>query len=191
MSSNVNANQFRSMYEDLGLNNNDLGCIMLDVAAIPVTSFIPGDPDEVASQLFYSQHPNRQWLQGAVGETTSHITLLYGILTPEAVQHADTVLAGWTMPSHVELGEIDVFESPFEDDKYSCIVARVNITPELLDAHTRLELLPHINTFPEWKAHVTLAYVLPEYRDAWVAALHKNLPDTLQVLGLNKGDQHD
>lgn len=191
MTRNVNANQFRPMYEDLGIDNNDLGCVMLDVAPIPVTSLIPGDPEQVASQLYYSEHPKRQWLRGAVGETTSHITLLYGILTPAAVQHVDTVLDGWIMPDHVELSEIEVFESPFEEEKYSCIVARVNITPDLLDAHTRLELLPHINTFPEWKAHVTLAYVRTEHRDAWVEALHKNLPGTVQVLGLNKGDQHD
>ena len=186
--SGVHANQFRPMYEDLGIDNNNLGCVMLDVAPIPVTSFILDSPEEAADQLFYSEHPDRQWIRGAVGETTSHITLLYGILSDAAMRQVDTVLQGWELPEYVELGELEVFESPFEDDQYSCIVARVNITPDLLDAHTRLELLPHINTFPEWKAHVTLAYVRPLHRDAWVDALTKNLPATVRVTGLNKGD---
>lgn len=192
MTKSINANDFPDVYKDLGINVNQLGCVVLNLAPIPVTSFIPETDGDVRRELYYTKNPELKWVQGAVGEGESHITLLYGLLSKTWQDKIRRVLADWEAPLYVELSGLDVFESPYgNEEPYVCIVARVAITPDLLEGHARLEMLPHINTFLEWKAHVTLAYVRAEYRDKWVAALEKNLPPTLAVTGIDIGDQHD
>lgn len=187
MTRNVSAHDFSEIYDDLDIDLTKLGCVMLDLDSIPVTELVPGR----GHTLHFSEDPARSWIRGAVGESKSHITMLYGLLSTEWQPHIRNVLDGWTLPEFVELDGIEVFESPYDDEKYSCIVARIRITPDLQEGHARLELLPHINTFLDWRAHVTLAYVTPESRDAWVASLEANLPRTLKVIGMDIGDQHD
>lgn len=188
----VNANDFPEVYKDLGINVNQLGCVVLNLAPVPVTSFIPETEADVRRELYFAKNPDLKWVQGAVGEDESHITLLYGILSKTWQDKIRMVLADWEVPLFVELDGLEVFPSPYaEEEPYACIVARVKITPDLREGHARLELLPHINTFLEWKAHVTLAYVRAEYRDKWVRALEENLPSTLAVTGIDIGDQHD
>lgn len=191
MTKQLNANDFPAIYSELGISVNKLGCVMLDLAAIPVTSFIPETEAAVERELYHTTNPEHFWIKGAVGEKKSHITLLYGLLSKEWQDHIRTVLHDWQVPLFVEVDGLEVFESPYADEKYVCIVARVRITDQLREGRARLELLPHINTFLDWKAHVTLAYVRAEYRDKWVTALEKNLPETLAVTGIDIGDQHD
>jgi hypothetical protein len=67
-------------------------------------------------------------------------------------------------------------------------------TPELIDGHERLTLLPHIQTFSEYKPHLTLAYVEHDtaVADKWVAALRAEYKGaTLQTRGINYGDKPD
>lgn len=184
----VNANDFPDLYRDLDIDVNKLGCVMLDVEPVPVTSYVENGEDD----LYYSPNPDLFWIQGAVGESTSHITLLYGLLSRGYTLQILRVLDDWDIPAHVEVDGLEVFASPYGDEEpYSCIVARIRITPELREGRARLELLPHINTFLEWRAHVTLAYVRPEATSRWVLGLKRNLPKQLAVTGLNLGDQHD
>lgn len=188
----INANDFPDVYTDLGINVNALGCVVLNLAPIPVTSYIPETEGKIERELYFAKNPELKWVKGAVGERGSHITLLYGILSKTWQDKIRRVLGDWETPLFVELDGLEVFDSPYRgEEPYVCIVARVKITPDLREGHARLELLPHINTFLEWKAHVTLAYVREEYRDKWVHALEKNLPTTLAVTGIDIGDQHD
>lgn len=187
----VNAHDFPEVYDKLGIHPDKLGCVLLDLAKIPVTQFIPETEADIRRELFTSANPDRWWIDGAVSERKAHVTLLYGLLSREYQDHIRTVLADWPALMFVEVEGLDVFPSPYKDESYSCIVARIRQTPELLEARARLELLPHINTFLEWKTHVTLAYVRTEYTDKWVSALKDNLPPILVVEGLDIGDQHD
>lgn len=68
-----------------------------------------------------------------------------------------TVLTDWT-PSPIDIREISYFDSP-DKEEYYCIIAKVSITDNLLKARSLLELLPHVNTFPDYKAHITLGYI--------------------------------
>lgn len=165
------------------INVSELGCVMLDVAMPNLSEVIP---DEWA---YHSASPDHWWITGV--QTEGHVTLLYGLL-PDLVDRAavDEVLDGWE-PQPVSTNHLEVFRSPFEDEPYACIVARSLADQRLLDAHARLSLLPHINTYPEYKAHVTLAYVHADKEQKAVDAITHLLGGQLRFdpKGLNYGDQ--
>jgi hypothetical protein len=193
------AHQFPDVHRALGINLSDLGCIMADVEAIPVTDYARDAGLDPARDLYVSPNlAERFWIDGAVGETGAHVTLLYGLIEPGPVwrELVDQVLAGVDL-SAVTVDHVGVFDSPYPDEAYKCIVAHLRITPELLKAHGRLSYLPHIDTFPEYRAHVTLAYVKDQpsgvdwartTAEAWVRALQPALRDApLPVTGIDYG----
>lgn len=150
-----NANQYRDMYAEMGVNIDKLGCIMMDVDGSTIQNNINAD------DLYTSTNKDRHWINGFVAGKTPHVTLLYGLLESGNTtykKYVDEVLKGWQMDS-VEVDHVDYFDSPFADDPYYCIVAHLDISEELKDANNRLQLLPHINTFPGYKAHITIAYI--------------------------------
>lgn len=181
----INANQFPDIYTALGIKIPDLGCVMLDVDSFPVTEMVTkGEAD-----LYTSTNPDHFWIDGAVAERTAHVTVLFGLLDHALRQKPliDIVLDGWTPPS-LEVESIGAFESTYTDEPYSCIVAHIKPSKELLEGHQRLSLLPHINTFPEYRPHLTLAYVKQEARDRWLRELGTSLNgERLTVNGINYG----
>jgi hypothetical protein len=92
----ISSQQFPQVYEDLGIDTNDLGCIMLDVEPIEVSSVI--DPED----LYHD--PEDEFAQAIISEDTPHVTLLYGLISsgPAMRKHVDTVLDGW------ELGSVQI-----------------------------------------------------------------------------------
>lgn len=149
-----------------GLVVSRLGCVMQDVEPVDLSAL----PDE---WCYTSPHPDRRWISGKqVGE--AHVTLLYGLLDNANTirEDVDEVLDGWE-PGTISASDFEVFPSPFEDEPYSCIVARLDVTDNLLDAHARLSLLPHVNTYPTYKPHVTLAYVHKDHTGDALAALRE------------------
>lgn len=147
----MNAYQVQAL-KRRGINIAKLGCVMQEFEPVDISDVMP---DEVC---FYSKNPERRWIRGRRADEP-HVTLLYGLLDNANTirEDIDEVLEGWE-PAPARGMEFEVFESPYEDEKYGCIVARVD-NDNLLDAHHRLSLLPHIDTFPGYKAHVTLGYV--------------------------------
>ncbi|MGI6878823.1 2'-5' RNA ligase family protein [Microbacterium sp. gxy059] len=194
------AHLFSDMHAALGIDLNELGCIMADVEPIEVTDYAADaglDPDRDLYSL-RGVDSSRWWIDGAVGEKGAHVTLLYGLLQPGPVWrgHVDRLLADVDL-STVTVDHVGMFDSPYPDDPYKCIVAHLKLTPELLKAHARLSYLPHVNTFPEYRAHVTLAYVKDQPSavewaqttpEAWVRALQAPLRDApLRVTGIDYG----
>lgn len=177
----MNAYEVKSL-KSLGIEVGKLGCVMLTVEKIPVADWLPPE------WAYHAMRPELAHVDGL--NSGDHVTLLYGLLqNANAVRFAvDEVLTGWDCPE-IELGAIDVFPSPFADEPYSCIVARVNdYEKKLWDAHTRLSLLPHINTFPEYKPHLTLGYVKSGRVDDAVQTLRPLVERRwLQVIGLDYG----
>lgn len=155
-----NANQFPDLYKRLGIKIPSLGCVMLDVDPKALAADPYRERLEASGDLYYAKDPAHFWIDGYVAGKTPHITLLYGLLKPAYEQKADIeeVLKGWSIDT-ATVESIGFFPSPMQDEPYFCIVAHIKISPELLEGHERLELLPHINTFPGYKAHLTLAYV--------------------------------
>lgn len=185
----INANQFPDVYKALGISIPELGCIMLDVDPITVTDLVTGGK----ADLYESPNPDRFWIGGAVAEQTAHVTLLYGLLQKGLTWKplVDIVLTDWTPPT-LEVESLGFFPSPYPEEPYACIVAHIKVTQELLDGHTRLELLPHINTFPAYNPHLTLAYVKVEAKDRWLKELGTFLNGKkLAVNKINYGGNHD
>ena len=173
----LKAHNFPEVYQSLGLNLNTLGCVMLDLEPISINHWLGQDSVTAYIQSFpfhKSLNPERFWIDGYVADKTPHVTLLYGLLqtAKNYKWHIDQVLAGWSLPE-VEIEKFGYFPSPYPDEEYYCVVGHLKITPELQEGHERLCMLPHLKTFPGYKAHVSIAYIKKEdvARDNLIADL--------------------
>lgn len=176
----MNAYEVQAL-KDMGISIAGLGCVMFDVEPLPVADVVPAD------WAYVSSNPERHWIKGL--EAGDHITLLYGLLSNANTIRAavDEVLDGWEA-GPLSLGSVGSFPSTFEDEPYACIVGHVKVTPELLDAHARLSLLPHIDTHPTYRPHLTLGYVRQEHETDAIAALREQFAGVpLTPVGLNYG----
>lgn len=184
MAKKLSAHQFKDMYIAMGYDLAKLGCIMLDLE--PQTFKIN------ESALYYAKDKKNFWIDGNVAGKTPHVTLLYGLLRSgdELKTQVNTVLPADCLPKEVTIDHIDYFDSPYDDEPYYCIVAHLKITPELQEAHDRLTFLPHIDTFPGYKAHFSLAYVKQNERtrDALIESLNKHYKGkTIKAGAINYG----
>lgn len=172
----LKSHDFPEVYKWLGINLNKLGCIMLDVEPLPDMYSIEHEGAAVA--LYYAKNKERFWIDGWIADKVAHITLLYGLLEEgkNYEPHIQKVLEGWKL-NEVEIDHVDYFESPYPDEPYYCIIAHIKVTPELLEGHQRLEFLPHVNTFAEYKPHMTICYIDREqgtaYRNRLIDSFNK------------------
>jgi 2'-5' RNA ligase len=182
-----NANQFEHIYAELGINLAKLGCIMLNLDGT-------GIPNLISEQdLYFTDNADRYWIKGFVAGHTPHVTLLYGLLESGKTiykKYVDEILQEWNCNS-VEIDHVGFFKSPYgESDPYYCIVAHLKISDELKEANSLLQLLPHINTFPSYKAHITIAYIKQDetLRDKIIEDYNKELSGKkLSVSSINYG----
>lgn len=189
----LNAHDFPEIYKELKIDIDDLGCIMLDVEGSKIKKL-----DGMDEYLYTTKSEKKFWIKGFVAGKTPHVTLLYGLMKPgkEWKDYVDTVLRSWDIDK-VKISEVSYFDSPYkyEEDPYYCIVAHLEISPELLEGNRRLQLLPHINTFvAPYKAHITIAYIKKdeEIRDKVIDAYNKMLAEQeLKVIGINYGGREE
>lgn len=195
MKKEISAHDFKSIYPAFGIDLSDLGCVMLDLIT-------PFDLDKYGKSLndnylYKAKDKNKFWIDGFVALDTPHITLLYGLLKSahDYSEAIETVLSGWELYT-ATVDRVGYFESPYPDEPYYCIVAHMALTPDLMEGHNRLEMLPHINTFPGYKAHFTVCYVKKDkkIRDAVIKDLNTILKgrglaiaNTKHPKGLNFG----
>lgn len=175
----IAARDYPELYEGMDIDFNSLGCIMMDTEKIPVAQYIK-NPDE---DLFEKEG----WGGGLAGEDSAHVTLLYGLLENGNIwkDKVDMLLKGWELPS-VTIEEVSYFDL---GDSYA-IIGLVEKTPELVDGHERLTLLPHINTFSEYHPHITLAYIKHDVDpQKWIKPLAKKYNgQKVATRGINYGD---
>lgn len=186
------AHNYPEVYKALGYNLSKLGCLMLDTQPI-VTEYYEIMQDGVSAYFpeYKAKNKERFWIDGYIANKTPHLTLFYGFLQEASCYkwHIEKILEGTSIDS-VKIEEVSYFESPYEDEEYYCIVAKVEKTPELLEAHNKMTLLPNIQTFPDYKPHITIAYIIKDetIRDRFISHLKKELVGkTLKVVGLNYG----
>lgn len=188
----IKAHNYKEIYEMLGYNLSKLGCLMLDTEPIKIIYYqIMQDGISTYFPGYYTKNKDRFWIDGYVADRTPHLTLFYGFLQEAKCyrRHIEILLKD-TNISSVKIEDISFFESPYDDENYYCIVAKVEKTPELLEAHNKMTLLPNIQTFPDYKPHITIAYIIKDekIRDDFISHLKKELVGKeLKVLGLNFG----
>jgi 2'-5' RNA ligase len=164
----------------------------LDVRRILGSGYASGVAIVEEDYVYAPEGDYRDWVRGPVGEQKAHVTAKYGLLTP-AHQQREVVneLIGWPRDVQVEITDIEVFPSPYEDLRYGCLVARLG-GDELLEMNAALSTLPHVDSFTEYKPHVTLAYLKPEL------ATYAGVPEAtdwllgtkLTVTGIDYGKVH-
>lgn len=168
------SHDFPKVYKKLGVDLSALGCVMLPVAPMRVTELDGLKPEH----LYVTKDPKKFWIKGDVASKGGHITLLYGLLehATDWADLIDEVLKGWRAPNTAQIHRYEAFQSPYEDEPYSCIVAKVFPERWLKDAHSRLSHLPHIDTFPGYEPHITVAYVHKQYESLWLRTLNHTEP---------------
>lgn len=145
-----NGYAFDNIYPRLGVDPKALGCLMLDTDAPYRGSLRNVDDIE-----YYSPDPKQFWMRGALSDW--HLTIRMGFLPSVTDEIINEIMAGVELPSTLHLTGTEVFESPFEDQPYECLVVRVQ-DKALDDLHRQFGILPNVAIFPEYKAHITVGY---------------------------------
>jgi hypothetical protein len=153
----LNAHMFEPVYKKLKINLDELGCVMVDID--PLKEMIDWK-EKYQDVLYTSQNKNRPWIAGWIADQVAHITLLYGLLdnAHNWEKEIEQVLEEWELTS-VQIDHVGFFESPYPADPYYCIVAHIKVSDALMEGHSRMEFLPHINTFTGFLPHMTIAYI--------------------------------
>lgn len=183
--SQLSAQQYASVYQELGIDTNNLGCIMLNTEPLQVSDVLS------PSELYYANNDDHKYVNGIVSETVPHVTVLYGLMQNglQWKDAVDTILDGW-LPASVQVAQVISFDSNYEDEQYYCLAAELELTDELVEGNSRLRMLPHIDTFPAYRAHITLAYIKQDEdvkNEALYALNERFAGKPIKVLGLNYG----
>jgi len=170
-----NGSEFPDVYEDLGIDLRELGCLMIDTGS-PMGSAV--DP----SGEYYSPDGKKFWMRGVADAW--HVTARYGLLDTVRKRHVDAVLDGIVLPATLTTEGFEVFPSPYADEEYECVVVRVRDS-RLTLINEQLSVLPNLNTFVEYKPHITVGY----FHKGWYDDNKDTLDcmDEVPVLGWNYG----
>lgn len=150
----TNAHQILWIYDELDINLDTLGAVMAKVNS-PELNLLE-------DWLYYAKDKQKFWIDGEVGEN-SHVTLKYGFLPGVKKEHVDTVLKGWEL-SDIYKKEVIVFDSPYQDEPYKCIVLAME-SSSFYEANRLLNFLPNVSTHKNYVPHLTLAYIKEEHVD--------------------------
>jgi 2'-5' RNA ligase len=162
------------VWDDLGIDHTDLGCVMIDVIPHPDILDIAGRMEDDA---YYANDSTYGYIDGISKQ--HHATLLYG-LTVDPNDHVKAVEAlvldnsdfRKIVKDGVIVKEFGFFPSsvPSHPD-YGCVVAHL-VPDQLAYLNERLRLMPHIDTWPDYRAHVTIGYVNVRTAAYWVDKLN-------------------
>lgn len=162
-------NQFvgrEGLLAEIGVNVKQLHYVGLTFDPLPVREILAQQSWGVlvidSDYVYAPEGDYRTWVNGPVAEQSAHVTAKYGLLTP-SYERKELIneLIGWPRDVTVEVVDVEVFPSPYEDLPYGCLVARLG-GDELREMNAALSVLPHVDSFTEYKPHLTLAYLRPE-----------------------------
>lgn len=144
-----------SALELVGIDMDELGCVMLDV--VPPKELMEFKKSVPVSALAFD--PDKIWVKGWVCGISPHITLRYGLLDKaHMMKHLiDLALEGWTA-QEATIESVGAFDTP-DDVPYYPLVAHIKADDNLVEGHERLGFLPNVSTFTKYKIHMTIAYI--------------------------------
>lgn len=185
----ISIKQFEGIYDDIDYYPEKPGCIMIDATPLIVLDHVENADEDLVNEtdMDYSPVP---------GEDVNHVTLLYGLLENgnKWKKKVDSLLKGktpkekWSM-SEVKINKVDYFDI---GDSYA-IIGKLEITPELKEAHGRLLMLPNAQTFSEYLPHITFAYIKKNADvKKWVNSLSEVYNgEIIKTTSINYGDLED
>lgn len=148
-------------FEEFLLEKNasySYGCMMLELdptdnkcLAIAVP-FIQALQNTIKKEDLYidKKEPERHGL-----EEFLHCTILYGLENSVSKEEIDAIVKDWK-PIDIEIKGISIFEN---GDKGYDVVKLELTSKDLTKYNKALKELPYKNDYPDYKAHITLAYV--------------------------------
>jgi hypothetical protein len=172
-----NAHEFPGLYDDL-FDFPSAGYVMLDV-----DSPLVADTGFLEDHQYISDDPNLYWMKGLATEWPATVRVP---LDPKVRQkHVKQVIEGIDIPRYLRLGDIEVFPSPYPDQDYVCIVARVE-DEWLVNLNAQLAVLPGVQTYIPYKAHVTIGYFDGNVMDR-IGDVKQYLDTHVETIGFNYG----
>ena len=125
----------------------EYGCVMVDFNFTNWSELLESiDSDDV-----YKVEGKNYGLQ-----PRPHLTLLYGIHDTVSDDEILNCFDGFKEDDFkVQLDGVSIFENP----EFDVVKLGVVLTPRIKEINKRLSELPNSNQFPEYKPHITLAYV--------------------------------
>jgi hypothetical protein len=125
----------------------EYGCVMVDFNFTNWSKLL----ESIDSDDIYKVEGKSYGLQ-----PRSHLTLLYGIHDTVSDEEILNCFKGFKEDDFkVQLDGVSIFENP----EFDVVKLGVVLTPRIKEINKRLSELPNSNQFPEYKPHVTLAYV--------------------------------
>ena len=173
-----NAHEFKGLYDDLDVDLKELGCLMIDTEC-PVIA-----PESLKDLEYVSPDPKKFWVKGVLKDW--HVTVRYGLMPNVRARHIDKVLEEYPLPKSLEVDKIEIFPSPYEDERYDCYVALVN-DKKLHEMNQQLSVLPNLNTFPVYKPHITIGYFKRGWNNVLKGILEEILLYSVETIGYNYG----
>lgn len=145
-----------------GGNLYDYGCVMIYPKIEnwkEITSIINSD------DVYNSSDP-------AYGiENSPHITLLYGLHSNVSKEDVENILSKFKGKDiNISINGIGKFDG---DDKFSVVKLNVD-SPILHEINKELKKLPHTSDYPDYKPHMTIAYVRPGSADKYLSGDYRN-----------------
>jgi hypothetical protein len=123
------------------------GCVMID---IPVSNW-----NEITSTIESDDVYNEPGDHTYGIQKDPHVTILYGLHEEVTDEMVKSVFEDFDGEVSIEVNGIDIFENKDYD------VVKFNVVPDgdLLELHNRLSKFPNSNEYPDYKPHITIAYV--------------------------------
>ncbi len=129
------------------INGHKYGCVMIDVPVSnweEITSWI--DPEDIYEEDGDSTYGIQK---------RPHLTLLYGLHKEVSIEEVKSVFDSFDGDIDIEVNGVDIFENSKFD------VVKFNVEPKgsLQYLFDKLSELPNSNEYPDYKPHLTIAYV--------------------------------
>jgi 2'-5' RNA ligase len=145
------------------------GCVMLYLN-IPNWKSIISRIDE--SDLYDAENPTHGY------ETSPHVTILFGLHSNVNDEDVIKVFDGLKSSDlDINIEGIDCFKNKDFD------VVKMNVeSNKLNELNKELSKLPHTTDYPDYKPHITLAYVLPGKGEKYIEPDYKYKFDNLDKI---------
>jgi 2'-5' RNA ligase len=128
-------------------NRYEYGCVMVDYNFSNWSELL----QSINQDDLYEVEGKNYGLQ-----TRPHLTLLYGIHEEVTDDQILKCFDGFTEDDFkVQIDGVSIFENP----EFEVVKLEIDKSSKLQEINRRLSELPNSNQFPEYKPHITLAYV--------------------------------